>query len=40
MPNKSPELTPSVRFLERLVSPLGIGSSIESFWERSSARSR
>ena len=39
-PNKSLELTPSVWALEWLVTPVGIRSIIESFWERSSAPSR
>ena len=38
--NMSLELTPSVGALEWLVTPVGICSSIESFWERSSAPSR
>jgi len=36
MPNMSPELTPSVRALECLVTSVGIWSSIDSSWERSS----
>jgi hypothetical protein len=39
-PNKSLELTPSVRALECLVTSVGIWSGIESSWERSSAPSR
>jgi hypothetical protein len=34
------ELTPSVRALQWLVTTVGICSSIESFWERSSAPNR
>jgi len=36
-PNMSLELTPSVRALQCLMTSVGIGSSIESTWERSSA---
>jgi len=36
LPNMSLELTPSVRALEWLVTSMGIWSSIESSWERSS----
>jgi hypothetical protein len=39
-PNKSLELTPSVRALQWLVTSVGIRSTIESSWERSSAPSR
>jgi len=40
LPNMSLELTPSVGALKWLVTPVGIGPVIESFWERSSAPSR
>jgi hypothetical protein len=39
-PNKSLELTPSVGAFQSVVTSVGIGSSIESSWERSSAPSR
>jgi len=40
MPNMSLELTPTVRALHCITTSVGIWSSIESFWERSSAPSR
>jgi len=40
LPNMSLELTPSAGAQQSVVTPVGIWSSIESFWERSSAPSR